>query len=433
MPTNPAALPRWQLAALAAPSIVLSAFALPLVVYLPEHYSSALGLDLAIVGAVFTAIRILDVVCDPLIGGWMDRTRSRFGRYKLWLAIGAPLIMIGVAMLFMARPGVGPAYLATFLIVAYAGWSIVSVSQLALAANLSSSAQERSRIYGWWQGGYYIGVISVMLLPKLLALLGHPGAKTAMTAMAILIVALTPLMIGATLRYVPERNLAAPVASHAHFRDYIGLLTDRAVARLLGAEMLLGLAGGVSATMAIFFFIGAVGVSRADIGIILICQFVGALLSTPVWVRVARRWGKSRTLMVGAAVQAMFQTTVVLLPQGEVLLAMLLMTGAGFATGAITLFPRAMMADCAADRREVDGADQAGLLFSMLLAVWKLGQAIPIGILFVLLSLIAYDPAPGARNDADAVMGLRLLFGLLPAVLSLGGALMMTGYPQRAR
>lgn len=433
MPTDTAALPRWQLAALAAPSIVLSAFALPLVVYLPEHYSSALGLDLAIVGAVFTAIRILDVVCDPLIGGWMDRTRSRFGRYKLWLAIGAPLIMIGVAMLFMARPGVGPAYLATFLIVAYAGWSIVSVSQLALAANLSSSAQERSRIYGWWQGGYYIGVISVMLLPKLLALLGHPGAKTAMTAMAILIVALTPLMITITLKWVPERNLAAPVAGHARLRDYVGLLTDRAVTRLLGAEMLLGLAGGVSATMAIFFFIGAVGVSRADIGIILIGQFVGALLSTPIWVRVAKRWGKSRTLLVGAVIQAMFQITVVLLPPGEFLLAMLLMTGAGFATGAITLFPRAMMADCAADRREVHGADQAGLLFSMLLAVWKLGQAVPIGILFVLLSMIAYDPAPGARNDAGAVMGLRLLFGLLPAVLSLGGALMMTGYPQRAR
>src|SRR5690606_33109266 len=113
--------------------IALSALSLPLVVYLPSYYSGSLHLDLGVVGAVFMIVRIIDITFDPLIGGWMDRTRTRMGRYRPWLAAGAPMIMVGMLMLFTASPGVGPIYLMGWLIVAYGGWSILGLAQLALA------------------------------------------------------------------------------------------------------------------------------------------------------------------------------------------------------------------------------------------------------------------------------------------------------------
>src|SRR3546814_10328289 len=65
---------------------------------------------------------LLDIAFDPLIGGVMDRTRTRIGRYRPWLLAGAPMVMLAMGMLFMASPGVGPWHLAIWLVLAYAGW-----------------------------------------------------------------------------------------------------------------------------------------------------------------------------------------------------------------------------------------------------------------------------------------------------------------------
>src|SRR5690606_31199531 len=108
-------------------------------IIIPEYYGNALGIELAVVGITFTLVRILDLVIDPMIGAWMDRTRSRIGRFKPWLLAGAPLLMAGTALLFFARPGVGPLWLVLALILTYTAWSIVQLAQLALGAGLAES------------------------------------------------------------------------------------------------------------------------------------------------------------------------------------------------------------------------------------------------------------------------------------------------------
>ncbi|MGH1556676.1 MFS transporter [Caulobacter segnis] len=84
------------------------------------------------------------MLLDPLLGGFMDNTRSRFGRFRPWLAAGAPVIAIGAFALFMAQPGVGPLYLWFWLAVVYVGYSMVVLSQTAWGAVLSNDYQQRS-------------------------------------------------------------------------------------------------------------------------------------------------------------------------------------------------------------------------------------------------------------------------------------------------
>src|SRR5690606_31468153 len=126
----------WTLAALAAPCLPLAGLGLPLVVYLPEFYANELGLNLSLVGAAFMGVRLLDIAFDPWFGGIMDRTRTRFGRFRLWFALSAPILMLASYMLFMAKPGVGVGYLWLWLLVIYAGFSISTLSQLAWGAVL---------------------------------------------------------------------------------------------------------------------------------------------------------------------------------------------------------------------------------------------------------------------------------------------------------
>ncbi|EGY01074.1 major facilitator transporter [Nitrospirillum viridazoti Y2] len=91
-------------AAYAAPTVGLAALGLPLLIYLPDYYGTVVGLPLGLVGMAFLVARLVDIAVDPLVGVLTDRTRSRHGRFRLWLAVGTPLLMISVRTLFMPPP-----------------------------------------------------------------------------------------------------------------------------------------------------------------------------------------------------------------------------------------------------------------------------------------------------------------------------------------
>lgn len=373
-------------------------------------------------------VRIIDITFDPLIGGWMDRTRTRMGRYRPWLAAGAPMIMIGMLMLFTASPGVGPIYLMGWLIVAYGGWSILGLAQLALAANASPDYQERSRIYAWWQFAFMLGMVATMLIPKLLALAGRPGQAGAMNMMAWFVFVVTPLMTGFTLLMVRERGEAGD--SHGGGIGVYLRLARRADVRIvLLGELLLGLAAGTTTTLAIFFFALGKGIAPADVGLILIGQFVVALLVTPMWTWLAGRLGKHRALALAAVGSGFVQIPLYLMPGGNLLIAIAIFSLVGLFYGAIAMLPRAMIADCADANRLDTGHDSTGLLFALLIGIWKIGQALSVGLLFSILEWIDFNPALDAKNTVEALERLQLLYCFVPLSLSLVAALNLLYYP----
>lgn len=412
---------------MAAPSIPLSALSLPLVVFLPEFYSGPLGLSLSVVGTVFMLVRLADILFDPLFGGVMDRTRTRLGRFLPWMMFGAPIIMLGMTMLFTAEPGVGPLYLTVWLIVAYAGWSIVSLAQLALAANISPDYNERSRIFSWWQVAFMIGMILVMLLPKIVASMGATDAASGMRSMAWLVVILMPIMVGLTVLLVRERPTVSQ-PSHSGLRAYFGLLRLAVVRRLLLTELLLGLSSGTGSTLALFFYTRSKEIDRADVGMVFIAQFVVGTIAASFWSWLARRIGKHRALAVSAILYAVVQIGFYYAPAGNLAAVMLVSGGIGIVYAATAMLPRAMMADVADEERLNSGADRTGLLFALLIGVWKIGQALSVGLMFALLDMIGFDPAPKAVNSETALGGLTALFIGIPAVLSLAAAWAIYNY-----
>src|SRR5687767_7735985 len=114
--------------AFASVSIPIAALQLAISVHLPRYFASSIGLELAIVGSAFGLVRLIDIPIDAGIGVAMDRTRTAFGRYRLWMLIGAPILMAGFYMLLAAPEGVGLGYLVLWLLVMYLGYSGVYLS-----------------------------------------------------------------------------------------------------------------------------------------------------------------------------------------------------------------------------------------------------------------------------------------------------------------
>ncbi|MBN9555659.1 MAG: MFS transporter, partial [Alphaproteobacteria bacterium] len=75
-------------------AIPTSAAALPIGVYLPAIFTRDFGISLGTIGLIFLLGRLWDAFTDPLVGALSDRTRTRFGRRKPWIAAGGALFLV---------------------------------------------------------------------------------------------------------------------------------------------------------------------------------------------------------------------------------------------------------------------------------------------------------------------------------------------------
>ncbi|MEI9963783.1 MAG: MFS transporter [Caulobacteraceae bacterium] len=241
------------LLAFCGPCLPLAAIGLPLVVHLPAYYAGRIGLPLASVGVAFTFVRLLDIGFDPLLGAAMDATRTRFGRFRLWLVLSAPVLMAGAFMLFMARPGAGVAWLWAALFVVYVGFSMGSLAQQAWASALSADYHQRSRIYGWWQAGNVAGMILVLMLPPIVQLGLHGDQAAGVQAMGWFVIALLPLTIALAVRQVGE-PVDTPRGRAPSVAEIAALMARPTVARLILTDLLLGWAPGVTGILFFFYF-----------------------------------------------------------------------------------------------------------------------------------------------------------------------------------
>jgi Na+/melibiose symporter-like transporter len=433
-------LPNRTLAAFSAACLPYAALGLPVYVTLPEFYASHVGVDLALVGVIFLVIRLADIFVDPALGMVIDRTHSRFGRYRLWMGMAAPVLMLAVGMLFMVRPGAGGAYLAIWLIVMSLGFSVSLLSQVSWASTLTSDYDQRSRIYGWWQTANIVGVLVVLLIPALVQNLGLGDYASAVRWQGWFIIVALPLTLVITFAFTPEPK-AGPSPDKGTRFAYLSLFKLPVLQRLLTADLMLGIARGVVGALFFYFFEAVQGFQRAETSILLLVYFVAGLAGAPVWSALAVRMGKHGALILACVyfaatlLLAAFAGPVLVplaeaagLGNAEVVVAglMVALVGLAFASGDLLL--RAMMADVA-DQVQLDqGEDRTGLLFSILTATSKLGYAVSV-MTFAGLRLTGFDPTLGGANSETALIWLQIMFAGLPALCLVVGAWALWRYP----
>jgi Na+/melibiose symporter-like transporter len=165
------------LAAYALPAFPAATLGLPLLIYLPTFYAGATGLGLAAIGGVLLVARLWDVAVDPAIGWLSDRTRTRWGRRRPWMAAALPVVLAASYMLFDPPPDAGAAYLLVWTMLAYLGWSMLQIPHQAWGAELSRDYGERNRIAAWRESLTVAGVAVAAALPAIAGALGLTAGR----------------------------------------------------------------------------------------------------------------------------------------------------------------------------------------------------------------------------------------------------------------
>jgi GPH family glycoside/pentoside/hexuronide:cation symporter len=431
-PGNPA--PSWlRLSIFASLAVPLAGAGLPLAVYLPPFYAQSLGLGLTTVGAIFMLTQVWGAITDPLVGALSDRTRTRFGRRKPWIAAGAPLFILATAAIF--APGLfgvkaGAVWLAAWLVAFYLAWTAIQIPVSAWAGEIAGQYHARSKVQTFFHVTTALGLLLVLVLPAVLdgvaraqGLTANPTLKV--EVMGVFIIVTFVLAVGAALLFVKEPPAPPRVAGSTTRAAILTVLRDRLLIKVLASDFAVTLGQLTRSSLFVFFVSAYVGRPDLAAGLFLL-QFIFGVFAGPIWLHIGYRLGKHRTAIAGELVQVAINLGLLFVAPGALPLLLGLTIAQGLAQGSGNLMLRAMVSDVADKQRLETGEDRTGLLFSIFSLTSKTATAVAVGVALPLVAFFGFKP--GVVNTAESLLALKLIFALGPAAAHAVSAWLLAGF-----
>jgi GPH family glycoside/pentoside/hexuronide:cation symporter len=396
--------------------------------FLLKYLVDGAGLSPSMAGAVLMIGKLWDAITDPIIGRLSDRTSTRFGVRRPWIALGSLPFVTAFAALWWGLPvqGLNAGIVYSLLFIGYStAYTAVVVPYGALTPVLSRSYDERTQInaarMGWSMAG---GIFAGIGVPMMLA---SEGGSWRMVGIVLGIASLVPLIatVIATKRY--DR----PVARPEDAGSALAVVKNAAFIRVV----ILFAAGWSTIAVlsaAIPFFVEQHMRAPALLDATLAAIQLSALAAIPLVSWLAGRFEKHGAYAITIASLAAVLVALTLLPAGHGTLTVFvaLLTGPGVA--AAHVLPWAMLPDVVDADRARTGLHRDGAFYGVMTFIEKIVTAIVLGALGLFLDLAGYVEGATAQPDSARV-AILMAMGPLPAVALICAAFLAWKRPPMTR
>lgn len=404
--------------------------------YLLFYFTDVVGIAAGLGGTAIMIGKIWDAVTDPAVGYISDRTRSRFGRRRPYMTVGAVALFLGMILLFTpfgTTSQVGLFILATLTYcLVNTAYTLVNIPYGALTPELTEDYYERTVLNGFRMSfavvGTFVGVAVVLPLVEFFG--GGRVAWMAMGGVTGGIMAVTTLIVVFSVREHPKPRIHK---QEQVFKSYLQVLSMPVFLTALIPWTLHMTGVNVLQTSLLYYFryiYGDEGAFQIALPILL----GAAVLAIPVWVRISRRIGKKLSYNTGMLIFA--AGVLVFFVFGhrsgvQFSYVLMFLAGLGFATHYV--MPFAIVPDVVEYDYAERGVRREGVFYGMWTFSSKIGQAVGIALSGWMLSLFGYQESvagvPAATQSEAAMLGIRLLTGPVPAFFFIGGVIVLSFFP----
>ncbi|MFK7870011.1 MAG: MFS transporter [Roseobacter sp.] len=384
---------------------LLSAAGLPIYIHAPKFYLDEYGVSLASLGAVLFALRLIDVVQDPLLGRLAEKTRKN---RAVTVGIGCTVIAVAMVGLFAVEPLVAPLiWFGLTLTLVFSAFSFLTINFYAQGVTKADAMPGNGhlRLARWRESGALVGVCVAAVAPVALgAFLAAPFAPFAGFAVGFAVLALA-----AWFFMRPEWNTEG-VAPGTGFKV---VLQDPLARRLLLIALVNAAPVAVSSTLFLFFVESRLDAPGFE-GLLLLIFFLAAAVAAPLWGRLAEAIGSKLTLIAAMILAiASFGLTFLLGPGDWVLFALICVASGATLGADLTLLPALFASRMA--RISPSAAEGFGL-WSF---VSKLTLAFAAVSLLPLLEGAGFQSGAAVENPPEVLTLLTVLYAGVPCVLKL--------------
>jgi GPH family glycoside/pentoside/hexuronide:cation symporter len=392
--------------------------------------TDTLAVPAALAGLAVFLPKAWDVIADPIMGYISDRTRSRYGRRRPYLLVGALAMLVTYVFLFTVpifdSPIVSFWYVMILFTLSATAYTIFAIPYVSMPVEMSDDSDERVRIlsfrFAFAMAGAIIGSAGAPWLVHAFGGGRHGYARMSLVVGTICAAAMLCAFL-ATRRVRLRESIATQAGLARQLAGTLGNPSFRALA-LVYVVQIVGI--GTLIAAAPYYASHVMGAGEALVGNMLLVMMGLATLSIPLWNSMALRYGKKPSYYLAIALLVASTAGLWWLPAAPSvvpLYALLAVVGLGF--GAQQVLPFAMLTDVI--HADPAGSGREGVTTGFWVAGEKLGLAL--GPLMAGLILQAGGFRQGSSlvdpQPPGAVIGIRLAFSLVPAALLLVSALLL--------
>ena len=382
--------------------------------YQAEFDASVLGADIAVVGILILIAKLISAVADPVVGGMVERSKSKMGKFKPMIVYSIVPLLVLSAVVFINVPFKSNTMLTyVWIFVTYLLWSIAmtmgDVPSQGIAAALTSNPDERTNVVSISNTFKQIGFSACVVIVPIVCLIIPGGSQvfgfegdtdTPMIASEYFWVAVLTALLGcllfALIPIVNKERVVVPSAQKVTAKDMLRALKDNKPLKLVIISYFLGF----GRQMAMGIQVQAANVllgSQNLVAVLGIVTAIGSMISMAICPVLIKKLNEKRTYIFmsvyGFAASILsfivghfwFQN-----PENTILTvlfyASLFLIGLQF--GAVTLLPMIFTADAVDCYEYETGKRMEGTAYSILTLTIKVCLALgtALGLVFVQIS-----------------------------------------------
>lgn len=411
------------------PRVAMGIMATLFGVYLMKFSTDVLLIAPAAMGTLIAASRIWDGFSDPMVGYLSDRTRSPLGRRRSWLFYSAVPMGVGLIMIWspptMLTGTMVVLWMALALLVYETASTAFYIPHGALGVELTPNYHERTRLFGY---SHMFTAIGAVLGLAALYFMGEAQDKR---TFAFYLSAFAGTFVAAMILWstynLPERQDYQGRGPSNIYKSIVDVFKNPHALLLLivfGIETFGGAVIGVLVPYLVEYVIPKDQLPMSGSAFmvsILLVYTVPQFVFTPLWIRLAKRFGKKRIWTA-----AMFLASATFLGYFFALehfnLLWILAFCHGLSSGCGLVVAPAIKADIIDYDEYLTHERKEGAYLAVWNLVRKSSAAITALIVGWVLQFSGFEP--NVAQTEEAKFALRALFSLLPFSCYLIGALL---------
>lgn len=408
--------------------------------YLMLFYTDVVTLSAAAISTILLIARVWDAINDPIMGAIVDRTHTRWGKFKPYIVIGAPFLAIFNILTFTVWPLEGTSKVIACLL-CYIGvgmaYTVMQVTINGLVNRLSNNSQIKMDIISMAQVGSAViqTILGAVAMPLILFFSHDEVANGRGFNRATIVFSLVAIPMfwycAWRCREVKEVTVE-PVAEETGAKKEkqplsksLKALFKNRMIMICVAMVFFGAVAAIARMSLLSYYLiyvaGAYNYIAPTFTTISLMQIVGNML-LPI---ATRKFGKIRWFVFTMGLNAVSMIILFFAPAGNIPI-LLFCSGLYGITNSATSISYSMLCDSIEYGDYMFGVRDDALAFSFQSFGVKVAQAVTGSIGVLALAAVGY--VANAQQTASTMTGINVIVNLAPAILTLLSLALMVFY-----
>lgn len=407
--------------------------------FLMYVYTDVFGISPTLAGAIYALALVWDAVTDPVMGVIADRTRTRWGRYRPWVALGA-LPLAASYVLAYWNPGFTGVALLIWVAFTHCllrtAYTVASIPFSSLQARLTGDANERAELAGSRMMGAASGALTVALsTPLVVQTLGQGDEARGYVLAAMALAGLAVVIFAYVVTVMREPEETGEQAQAEPFMEGLGDFLAQAVRngplmRIFTVIVAVGVALTMFSKNVLYYFKYVLEAPQLTT-FALVAPAVGMIVMTPIWVWLAGRTSKRAAWMMGAAIAAAGYLAFFFNPVREAGLTLAIIAVITLGASSFPVLFWSMLPDTVEWGEARTGERHEAKVFGF--ASFAQKAALGLNALLLGLSLDAIGYVANQEQTPETLSGIIALMSLVPLAGVIVSVLALWDYPIDAR